>query len=192
MILSDGEIAKRLKEKSLVIRPFSKENIRPSSCDLLLFNEVRVFDTYKTELIDVKEKNDVSRVVEIDPKKGFVIHPDEFVLGSTKEYFEIPDDLAGKLEGKSSLGRLGLVVHATAGFIDPGFKGYLTFEFSNVSRLPIRLYAGMRIAQICFFQMSSPAKRPYGCDGLRSKYFLQKGPTPSMIWKDFLKKNVKA
>jgi len=145
---------------------------------------VLVFDNYQASEIDVRQKVDVTRKVVI-PEEGFVLHPGEFILGSTSEYFELPGNLAGKLEGKSSLGRLGLVVHATAGFIDPGFKGEITYEITNISRLPIRIYADMKIAQICFLKMSSEVENLYGSAKLGSKYSGQRGPTPSMGYKNF-------
>jgi len=184
MILSDRDIKKAIKVDGLVINPFDESCVQPSSYDLKLADKVRVFDNYKAREIDVRNKQDVSRVVEIEDG-GFVLHPGEFILGSTVESFAIPRDLAGKLEGKSSLARLGLVIHATAGYVDPGFRGELTFEMSNLSRLPIRLYAKMKVAQICFVKMSSPVKIPYGDKRLGSKYFGQRGPTASKIYLDF-------
>ncbi len=176
-----------MKEEGLVIKPFVKKNIQPSSYDLLLGGEIRVFDNYKEGFIDVRKKVDVTRVVKVG-KEGFVIHPGELVLGSTKEYFEIPGGLCGKLEGRSSLGRLGLVIHATAGFVDPGFKGWLTFEIGNLSRLPIKIYKDMRVAQICFIKMSSVPERLYGSSLNGNKYQGQKGPTASRYWGDFKNK----
>ncbi|MGI5840690.1 MAG: dCTP deaminase [Patescibacteria group bacterium] len=184
MILSDKDIKKAIESKRILIDPFEPECVQPSSYDLHLQNKVLVFDNYAASVIDVRERQDVSRIVEIG-KEGFVIHPGEFILGSTTEIFAIPKDLAGKLEGKSSLGRLGLIVHATAGFVDPGFEGQLTFEITNISRLPIRLYGGMKIAQICFLQMSSEVDNPYGSEVLGSKYKGQRGPTASMGYLNF-------
>ncbi len=179
MILSDRDIKKAIEEKKVIIDPFEVSCVQPSSYDLHLQNKVLVFDNYAASVIDVREKQDVSRLVKIGDE-GFVIHPGEFILGSTTENFRIPNDLAGKLEGKSSLGRLGLIVHATAGFVDPGFEGQLTFEITNISRLPIRLYGNMKIAQICFLKMSSEVENPYGSSKLKSKYKGQQGPTASM------------
>lgn len=184
MILSDGDILKKIKAKEIVISPFKRENLQPSTVDLELANQVRVFDNWQIGVIDVREKSDPTRVVNMD-EGGFILHPHEFILGSTKEKITLPNDIAAKLEGRSSLGRLGLIIHATAGYVDPGFVGWLTFEISNISKLPIRLYPKMRIAQICFFQMSSPVKIPYGDKRLGSKYQGQKGPTASRYWKDF-------
>lgn len=184
MILSDGDIKQAIEDKKLVIRPFDKSCLQPSSLDLHLMSEVMVFDNHKVAVMDVKKKVDVTRKVKINGG-GFVLHPGEFILGSTVESFKLPADLAGKLEGKSSLARLGLVVHATAGYVDPGFGGQLTFEISNVSRLPIRLYADMKVAQICFVKMSSPAQIPYGDKKLGSKYAGQKGPVASRMYLNY-------
>jgi len=184
MILSDKDILEKIKKGEIKIDPFDKSCVQPSTVDLHLGGEVRVFDSWQTGVVDVCQKVDVSRVVKIK-KEGFIIHPGEFLLGSTVEKIALPNNIAAKLEGRSSLGRLGLVVHATAGYVDPGFSGWLTFELSNLSRLPIRVYPGMKIAQICFFQMSSPVLHPYGAKGLGSKYQGQKGPTASRVWMDF-------
>lgn len=184
MILSDRDIIKRVKEGGLVIEPFKEEYVQPSTVDLELDSKLRVFNNFELGVIDLRQKEDPSREVEIS-EKGFIIHPNEFLLGSTVERFKIPLDLAGKIEGRSSLGRLGLIIHATAGYIDPGFCGDITFEISNISRTPIKIYAGMRIAQICFLKMSGPVGRPYGSKELGSKYQGQKGPTSSRAWKEF-------
>ncbi len=186
MILSDKDLKQVIKNKELIIEPFDVNCVQPSSIDLHLHKDVLVFDNYQASEIDVRKKVDVTRKVTI-PETGFVLHPGEFILGSTTEYFEIPGNLAGKLEGKSSLGRLGLIVHATAGFIDPGFKGELTYEITNVSRLPIRIYADMKVSQICFIKMSSEVETLYGSSKLGSKYSGQKGPTSSMGYKNFKK-----
>lgn len=186
MILADKDILQRIKKGEIKIEPFDKNAVQPSTVDLHLHHEIRVFDNWETGVVDVKKKIDVSRLVKIS-ERGFIIHPGEFLLGSTVEKITLPRDIAGKLEGRSSLGRLGLVIHATAGYVDPGFSGWLTFELSNLSRLPIRIYPGMKIAQICFFQMTSPVLRPYGSRGLGSKYQGQKGPTSSRVWMDFKK-----
>jgi dCTP deaminase len=187
MILSDQDIIKAVKDGWIVIDPFDSACVQPSSYDLHLTGELLVFDNHRVGVVDVRKRAEVSHLVTIDEKEGFVLHPGEFILGSTVECFKIPSDLAAKLEGKSSLGRLGLIIHATAGFVDPGFEGQLTFEISNISRLPIRIYPGMKIAQICFFRMTSPAKTPYGSKKLGSKYKGQKGPTGSRIYLDFFK-----
>lgn len=186
MILSDKDILLRIQKGEIKIQPFDKNCVQPSTVDLHLAPELRVFDNWQTGVVDVKEKVDVSRLVKIG-KEGFIVHPGEFLLGATVEKISLPDDIAAKLEGRSSLGRLGLIIHATAGYVDPGFSGWLTFELSNLSRLPIRIYSRMKIAQICFFQMSSKVLHPYGSKGLGSKYQGQKGPTASKSWMDFKK-----
>jgi len=186
MILSDRDIIKRIKAGSLLIDPFKEEHVQPSTVDLELCSKVRIFNNFELGVIDLRSREDPTREVEIG-KKGFIIHPGEFLLGATKETFKIPLDLAAKIEGRSSLGRLGLIIHATAGYVDPGFSGEITFEISNISRTPIRIYPGMRIAQICFFQMTSKVQRPYGSKELGSKYQGQKGPTSSRVWRDFEK-----
>ncbi len=184
MILSDRDIKKLVAQKRLVIKPYDPNCVQPSTYNLHFSNRVRVFDTHKASIVDIKEKIDISRLVTVE-KEGFILHPNEFILGSTVEYFKIPKSLAAKLEGRSSLGRLGLIIHATAGYVDPGFSGHLTFEISNISRLPIKLYPFMKIAQICFFKMSSPVAIPYGDKRLKSKYMNQKGPTASRIYLEF-------
>ncbi len=184
MILSDRDILKKIEKGELGIKPFDPSNVQPSTVDLKLDSKLRVFDNWKMGIVDLKEEKDYSKVVEVG-EEGFVIHPGEFILGSTVEKVSLPRDLAAKLEGRSSLGRLGLVIHATAGYVDPGFSGFLTLEISNISRMPIRVYPEMRIAQICFFNMSSPVKNPYGSKEVGSKYQGQKGPTSSLIFKDF-------
>lgn len=186
MILSDKDILARIKRGDLKIEPLKRASVQPSTVDLYLEEKVRVFDNWSLGVVDVKEKADPSRAVKI-PQKGFIVHPGEFLLGATIEKITLPNDLAAKLEGRSSLGRLGLIIHATAGYVDPGFSGWLTFEISNLSRLPIRIYPRMKIAQICFLQMSTEVLRPYGSKGLKSKYQGQKGPTSSRHWMDFEK-----
>lgn len=188
MILSDKDILDYLEKGKIKIEPFDKSCLQPSTVDLHLADEVRVFDNWEVGVIDVYKKQDVSRLVKIK-KEGFILHPGEFILGSTKEKITLGNEVAGKLEGRSSLGRLGLVIHATAGYVDPGFSGWLTFEISNISRLPIKIYPNLRIAQICFFKMSSPVLYPYGSKKLGSKYQGQKGPTASRVWLDFQKNN---
>jgi len=184
MILSDRDILSQIEKKRILIDPFLKKNVQPSTVDLRLDDEVRVFDNWRLGIVDVKKKSDPSRKIKID-KSGIIVHPGEFILGSTVEKITLPDDIAAKLEGRSSFGRLGLIIHATAGYVDPGFSGWLTFEISNISRLPIRIYAGINIAQISFYQMTSPAINSYGSKNLGSKYQGQKGPTASRYWKDF-------
>jgi len=188
MILSDRDILEELEKGDIKISPFEKSNVQPSTIDLTLHSKVRVFDNYDVELIDVKKPHNVSRLINTNKKGWFIVHPGEFLLGSTVEKITLSNKLAGKLEGRSSLGRLGLIIHATAGYIDLGFSGKLTLEISNVSRIPIKLYGGMRIAQIAFYQMRSAAKNPYGSlKKLGNKYQYQKDATQSRIWKDFQK-----
>ncbi|OGM26136.1 dCTP deaminase [Candidatus Woesebacteria bacterium RIFCSPHIGHO2_02_FULL_38_9] len=185
MILSDRDILRSLKNGDLKIEPFDRDLLQPSTVDFRLDHKIRVFDNWQISLIDLAERKDVSRAVDIGEGGFFVIHPGEFILGSTVERIKIPRDIAAKVEGKSSLGRLGLIIHATAGYLDPGFKGNVTLEMSNLSRLSIKLYAGMKICQVAFLKMSSPVMIPYGSKKLGSKYQDQRGPTSSKIWKDF-------
>lgn len=179
MILADGDIAKRLAQGDLIVDPVADDALQPSSLDIRLDHRFRIFESHCVDVIDPYAPQDITVLKEIGPEQHFVLHPGEFVLGSTLERVEIPDDLVARLEGKSSLGRLGLLIHSTAGYIDPGFKGNITLELSNVSNLPIRLYPGMFIGQLGFEQLSSPALRPYGSPGLNSKYSEQVGPVAS-------------
>jgi len=186
MILSDRTIREAIQSGRIEIDPFDDSKIQPSSVDLTLDRRFRVFRNHTRALIDVKEPmDDLTEVVEIDQDGVFLLHPTEFVLGSTAERIRVPDDLVGRLEGKSSLARLGLLIHSTAGFVDAGFDGYLTLELSNVASLPITLYPGMKIGQISFLQMTTPADQPYGTGPLGSKYLGQEGPTPSQYWRNF-------
>lgn len=186
MILSDREIKKYIKEKKLVLEPFIKKNLQPSTIDITLSPKVRIFKNIHYPFIDVKKvPEDISELIEFNKKDGFIIHPGEFILGATVEYVEIPNDLVARLEGRSSLGRLGLIVHATAGYIDPGFKGTITLEITNISRMPLKVYPHMRTGQLTFYKMSSEAEVPYGDKKLKSKYQGQKDPTESRIKKDF-------
>ena len=186
MIYSDRDIKEAVKDGRIGISPYSPDLVQPSSYDMRLLNKVRVFDGYNTGVIDVRVREDVSREVEIG-ENGFVLHPGEFILGSSIEVFTFSNQVVGQLNGKSSLGRLGLVVHATAGFFDPGFEGQVTFEIVNLSRLPIRIYAGMKIAQFAFLETKSPVEKPYGSKGLGSKYKGQRGPTASLMYKNYEK-----
>ncbi len=160
--------------------------IQPSSIDVRLDKFFRVFDNHKYPHIDpAADQSDLTREVEVRSDETFVLHPGEFVLGSTYEVVTLPDDIAARLEGKSSLGRLGLLTHSTAGFIDPGFSGHVTLELANVATLPIKLYPGMKIGQLCFFRLSSPAENPYGSSKYGSRYQGQRGPTPSRSHANF-------
>ena len=160
--------------------------IQPSSIDFRLDRFFRVFENHRYPHIDpAVDQSDLTRVVEADGDEPFILHPGEFVLGSTFEVVSLPDDVAARVEGKSSLGRLGLLTHATAGFVDPGFSGHVTLELANVATLPIKLYPGMKIGQLCFFRLSSPAEHPYGSEKYGSRYQGQRGPTPSRSYANF-------
>ena len=186
MILSDHTIKEQIAAGRIVIEPFDPSCVQPSSVDLRLDSLFRVFVNHHTPVIDVKKpQHDLTELREIGPNDAFMLHPGEFVLGSTKEVIGMPDDLVGRLEGKSSLGRLGLVIHSTAGFIDAGFEGHVTLELSNVATLPITLYPGMKIGQVSFLRMTTPADVPYGAGVLGSKYKGQRGPTPSRYFENF-------
>lgn len=185
MLLSDRDIRTQIDTGRVALDPYEPDMIQPSSIDVRLDKFFRVFDNHKYASIDPSiEQPDLTRLVEVDSDKPFVLHPGEFVLGSTFESVTLPDDIAARLEGKSSLGRLGLLTHSTAGFIDPGFEGNVTLELSNTATLPINLWPGMKIGQLCFFQLSSPAEHPYGSSKYGSRYRGQRGPTAS---KSFLR-----
>jgi len=185
MILSDRTIREQIEAGRIVIDPFDAACVQPSSVDLHVDAEFRVFRNNRYPFIDVKQEQDLTELVEVKPDEAFILHPGEFVLGSTLERVAIPDDLVARLEGKSSLGRLGLLIHSTAGYVDPGWNGYLTLELSNVANLPITIYPGMKIGQISFFQLTTAADTPYG--GAGSKYQGQRGPTASRIHEEFTK-----
>lgn len=186
MLLSDRDISSAIESGRLQIDPFDPDLIQPSSIDVRIDNLFRVFNNSKYTHIDPKEEMpDLTTEVAVPEGEPFVLHPGEFVLAATLEHFTLPDDLAGRLEGKSSLGRLGLLTHSTAGFIDPGFSGHITLELSNVANLPITLWPGMKVGQLALFKMSSPAQTPYGSSKLGSKYQDQRGPTPSKAYLNF-------
>jgi dCTP deaminase len=183
LILSDRDIRKQIDSGRLVIEPFDPSMIQPSSIDLRVDRTFRIFANTRYPYIDVRRPmDDLTEVVEVKDGEAFILHPGEFVLGSTQERVTLPDDLVARIEGKSSLGRLGLLIHSTAGFVDAGWSGHLTLELSNVANLPITIYPGMKIGQLCLFEMTSPAERPYGD---RGKYQGQRGPTPSRFYEDF-------
>jgi dCTP deaminase len=183
LILSDRDIRKQIDSGRLVIEPFDPNMIQPSSVDLRVDATFRIFANTRYPYIDVRRPmDDLTEVVEVKNGEAFILHPGEFVLGSTLERVTLPDDLVARIEGKSSLGRLGLLIHSTAGFVDAGWSGHLTLELSNVANLPITIYPGMKIGQLCLFEMTSPAERPYGD---RGKYQGQRGPTPSRFYEDF-------
>jgi dCTP deaminase len=186
MILSDRTIREQLAAGRIGIDPLDESCIQPSSVDLRLDRLFRVFLNHTMSVIDVrKDLSDLTQEVEIAEGDAFILHPGEFVLGSTSERISVPDDIVARIEGKSSLGRLGLLIHSTAGFIDAGFSGHITLELSNVANLPITLYPGMKIGQVSFLQMTTPADVPYGSSKVGSKYQGQRGPTPSRYWENF-------
>jgi dCTP deaminase len=186
VLLSDRELRKEVESGRLLLDPFDGEMVQPSSIDVRLDRFFRVFNNTKYTHIDPRQRqDDLTSLVEVEADEPFVLHPGEFVLGSTFEKVTLPDDLAGRLEGKSSLGRLGLLTHSTAGFIDPGFSGHITLELSNVANLPITLWPGMKIGQLCLFQLSSAAEFPYGSTQAGSRYQGQRGPTPSRAYLNF-------
>ena len=186
MLLSDRDILTEIEAKRIAVEPYDEAMIQPSSIDIRLDRYFRVFENHKYPHIDpAVDQPDLTRQVEPEGDEPFILHPGEFVLASTYEVITLPDDLASRLEGKSSLGRLGLVTHSTAGFIDPGFSGHVTLELANVATLPIKLYPGMKIGQLCFFRLSSPAEHPYGSEKYGSRYQGQRGPTPSKSYANF-------
>ena len=186
MIFSDRSIKDAVADGRIVIDPFDEALVQPSSVDVRCDDTFRVFENHKYALIDPKApQEDLTLPVSGSPEQPFILHPGEFVLGSTLEVVGLADDIVARLEGKSSLGRLGLLIHSTAGFIDPGFTGQVTLELSNVANLPIAIYPGMKIGQISFYQLSTPAEHPYGSPGAGSKYQGQSGPTPSRVHRDF-------
>ena len=180
MLLSDRDLRAEIAAGRLGIDPFDDALVQPSSVDVRIDRFFRLFDNHKYPVIDpAVDQPDLTRLVEVKPDEAFILHPGEFVLASTYEVVTLPDDVAGRLEGKSSLGRLGLLTHSTAGFIDPGFSGHVTLELSNVATLPIKLWPGMKIGQLCLFRLSSPAEHPYGSAQYGSRYQGQRGPTQS-------------
>ncbi len=186
MILSDWTIREELEAGRIGIDPLGEGCVQPSSVDLHVDRYFRVFRNHSQRVIDVKEnQEELTELVELAGPDALILHPGEFVLGSTLERVRLPDDLVGRLEGKSSLGRLGLLIHSTAGFVDAGWDGYLTLELSNVANLPITVYPRMKIGQISFLKMTTPAAIPYGSAGLGSKYQHQRGPTPSRYFENF-------
>ncbi|MFJ3787763.1 dCTP deaminase [Kitasatospora sp. NPDC090091] len=186
MLLSDKDIRAEIDKGRVVIDPFDPAMVQPSSIDVRLDRFFRVFENHRYPHIDPSEEQpDLTRLVEPEGDDAFILHPGEFVLASTYEVITLPEDVASRLEGKSSLGRLGLLTHSTAGFIDPGFSGHVTLELSNVATLPIKLYPGMKIGQLCLFRLSSPSEHPYGSERYGSRYQGQRGPTPSRSYLNF-------
>ncbi|MFM7508513.1 MAG: dCTP deaminase [Actinomycetota bacterium] len=185
MILSDRSIRNEIESGRIGVDPYDPAMVQPSSIDVRLDHRFLVFRSHTRPVIDVRQDlTDLTEQVTATETEPFILHPGEFVLGATAEMFTLPDDIVGRVEGKSSLGRLGLLIHTTAGFVDAGFHGQLTLEFSNVATLPITLYPGMKIGQISFLRMDGPAEHPYGASPLGSKYAGQVGPTPSQYWKN--------
>jgi dCTP deaminase len=191
VLLSDRDIRAEVSTGRVVLDPYDADMIQPSSVDVRLDRYFRVFENHRYPHIDpAEDQPDLTRPVEPEGTEPFILHPGEFVLGSTYEVVTLPDDIAARLEGKSSLGRLGLLTHSTAGFIDPGFSGHVTLELSNVATLPIKLWPGMKIGQFCFFRLSSPAESPYGSAKYGSRYQGQRGPTQSRSFQNFHRTSV--
>jgi dCTP deaminase len=186
VLLSDRDIRAEIEAGRVVMEPWDPAMLQPSSVDVRLDRYFRLFDNHKYAVIDPSlDQPDLTRLVDVEPDEPFVLHPGEFVLGSVVERVALPDDVAARVEGKSSLGRLGLLTHATAGFIDPGFAGHVTLELSNVATLPIKLWPGMKIGQLCFFRLSTAAEHPYGSQQYGSRYQGQRGPTASRSFQNF-------
>jgi dCTP deaminase len=192
VLLSDRDIRAQINEKRVGVEPFEEAMIQPSSVDVRLDKFFRVFENHKYEVIDpALEQPELTREIIAEDGEAFILHPGEFVLASTYEVITLPDDIAGRLEGKSSLGRLGLLTHSTAGFIDPGFSGHITLELSNVANLPVKLYPGMKIGQLCLIKLSSAAEHPYGSAQYLNRYQGQRGPTPSRSFMNFHRSTIK-
>ena len=191
MLLSDRDIRAEIAAERVRLEPYDAAMVQPSSVDVRMDRFFRVFENHKYPHIDpAEEQPDLTRLVEAAPGEPFVLHPGEFVLASTYEVLSLPDDIAARLEGKSSLGRLGLLTHSTAGWIDPGFSGHVTLELSNVATLPIKLWPGMKIGQMCLFRLTSAAEHPYGSPVYGSRYQDQRGPTPSRSYLNFHRTHV--
>ena len=192
MLLSDRDIRAEITAGRVAVEPYEESMIQPSSVDVRLDKFFRVFENHKYSVIDPSiEQSELTREVVADDGEAFILHAGEFVLASTYEIITLPDDIAGRLEGKSSLGRLGLLTHSTAGFIDPGFSGHITLELSNVANLPVKLFPGMKIGQLCLIKLSSPAEHPYGSAIYASRYQGQRGPTPSRSFMNFHQSKIK-
>lgn len=186
MLLSDRDILAEVSAGGISLEPWEPSMVQPSSVDVRLDNLFRVFENHRYPTIDPSvEQPELTRLIEVSGDEPFVLHPGEFVLGATLEQVTLGASVAARLEGKSSLGRLGLLTHSTAGFIDPGFSGHVTLELSNMATLPVKLWPGMKIGQLCFFQLSSPAAHPYGSTEYGSRYQGQRGPTPSRSYLNF-------
>jgi len=187
MVLSDKTIKEELAKGRIVIDPLGEDCIQPASVDVHLGSEVLIFRNSKAAYIDIRQDlSDLTEVMQIEDDNPFILHPGEFILGSTVEHIELPDDLVARLEGKSSLGRIGLLIHSTAGYVDPGWKGRLTLELSNVATLPVTLYKDMKIGQLSYLRLTTTVDNPYGSKNLNSKYQGQTGAMGSQIFKDFV------
>ncbi len=186
VLISDRDIRAEIDSQRIVLEPYDPAMVQPSSVDVRIDRFFRLFDNHKYAHIDpAEEQPELTRLVEVEGDEPFILHPGEFVLGSTYETVSLADDIAARLEGKSSLGRLGLLTHSTAGFIDPGFSGHVTLELSNVATLPIKLWPGMKIGQLCFFRLTSSAEHPYGSGEYGNRYQGQRGPTASRSHQNF-------
>ena len=191
MLLSDRDIRLEIDAGRIALDPWEPGMVQPSSVDVRLDRSFRLFDNHKYPFIDpAEDQPELTRLISVDPGEPFILHPGEFALGSTFERISLPDDIAARLEGKSSLGRLGLLTHSTAGFIDPGFTGHVTLELSNVATLPIKLWPGMKIGQVCYFRLTSPAENPYGSGSYGNRYQGQRGPTASRSFQNFHRTDV--
>jgi dCTP deaminase len=189
--MSDRDIRASIEAGQIGLEPLEMSLLQPSSFDVRLDRFFRLFDNHKYAYIDpAEDQSDLTQLIEVDANEAFILHPGEFVLGSTYEFVTLPDNIAARLEGKSSLGRLGLLTHSTAGFVDPGFKGHVTLELANVSNLPIKLWPGMKVGQLCFFQLSSPSETPYGSEKYNNRYQGQRGPTASRSFQNFYRTDV--
>jgi dCTP deaminase len=189
--MSDRDIRASIEAGQIGLEPLEMGLLQPSSFDVRLDRFFRLFDNHKYPYIDpAEQQDDLTRLIEVQSDEAFILHPGEFVLGSTFEFVTLPNNIAARLEGKSSLGRLGLLTHSTAGFVDPGFKGHVTLELSNTATLPIKLWPGMKIGQLCFFKLTSPSEFPYGSDKYSSRYQGQRGPTASRSHKNFYRTDV--
>jgi dCTP deaminase len=189
--MSDRDIRASIEAGQIGLEPLEMSLLQPSSFDVRLDRFFRLFDNHKYAFIDpAEDQSDLTHLIEVEPNEPFILHPGEFVLGSTYEFVTLPDNIAARLEGKSSLGRLGLLTHSTAGFVDPGFKGHVTLELANVSNLPIKLWPGMKVGQLCFFQLSSPSETPYGSEKYNNRYQGQRGPTASRSFMNFYRTDV--
>ncbi len=186
MLLSDRDIKAEIDSGRVRLEPYDEAMVQPSSIDVRMDKYFRLFDNHRYPFIDpAEDQPDLTRLIEVERGEPFILHPGEFVLGSSYEVVTLPDDLAARLEGKSSLGRLGLLTHSTAGFVDPGFSGHVTLELSNAATLPIKLWPGMKVGQLCFFRLSSPTENPYGSAKYGSRYQGQRGPTASRSFQNF-------